>query len=904
MQRESPPAGIDIPSPTLQRTQSNSTGDRDRTPSISGSSLTPPPHLTPDPAYIAPSAASQIVSSELVPRPEGWTPLENIDEDNATIVLPAALMLVNAFLDQLLFSFLASSRSTSILALRPSISEILKPRLAKEAIDGADEELQGYMAGGDDEEFLDFHSGQELKGGSNVRQIFSRTRLRCMVYTRLGDMEEEDEDSYLEEDQPIEMNDERHRLSRDLGSVSPAAAIFLTSIIEFIGEQALIVAGEAAYVRMEKKKLDPKETRPVVEESDVEKLAFDKTLGRLWRSWKKKVRISSMLTPVAYKHSVSASEKASRATSVSAEDDATYFDEDTQRRPSVAEILQKDRGLGYGIPPRATDLPEEPDFGSDSDLVEVPKTDRERPRSMIEYQKQFAASPEPPQETAEQNGSGSIIPEERPGRSRQRSSSLPARQTPYVSPINETFTTPSEGPDPFTGNPSELANAEKALPQLTDDSKTVPNLAGGHPAVSTMYDGLLVRDTARFPADPTVSSRGVSMSEYSEQEPMEHDRESNPQALNFKKALPSAGEELTGNEESRPSTLSSNYSFQAGQMSPLAPPEDLSQEPSNKDSRLDSSFPTRADSLHEKPSAGTFASLVAMQGDRLRTYDESGKAVKRDIPVLYEAPSNQDVIYNPEASSKNLNDEGNVSTPTRAQPAAVEGGVPNLTPLRDLMDDAHDTSDENSSLAPSYDASQNDAFLAGQGPGHQKSESKSSINGNQRQPLVTTGRLLDQRKEPLTVNAGLERAAVQRMSPPSATSREPLQSFGGRTSASSNRDGPPTTGLSSSPKVRSMMGRESNDLVRQTTVRSNATDGSEHSTSGPLKAVKSTDKQQDFEQLIRSDETIQYTLTPQNMREMEACIAVLSVKSRQLTPSRRLIPQGGAPSLPKLHLRK
>ncbi len=37
-------------------------------------------------------------------------------------------------------------------------------------------------------------------------------------------------------------------------------------------------------------------------------------------------------------------------------------------------------------------------------------------------------------------------------------------------------------------------------------------------------------------------------------------------------------------------------------------------------------------------------------------------------------------------------------------------------------------------------------------------------------------------------------------------------------------------------------------------------------------------KGQSFEQLIRSDQTIQYTLTPQNMRDIEVCIKLAGCK--------------------------
>lgn len=115
-----------------------------------------------------------------------------------------------------------------------------------------------------------------------------------MVYSSLGDMEEEDEDHHMEEGL---LSDDDENLS---GAVSPAVAIFLTSILEFLGEQALISAGQAAWHRMRVKyEKDQNEglkgrsdvvDRIVVEEVDMERVALDRTLGRLWRAWKKRIR--------------------------------------------------------------------------------------------------------------------------------------------------------------------------------------------------------------------------------------------------------------------------------------------------------------------------------------------------------------------------------------------------------------------------------------------------------------------------------------------------------------------------------------------------------------------------------------------------------------------------------------
>lgn len=256
--------------------------------------MSPPMSVSPEPAFIAASAASQIVTNDHDSHAETWYDQHGFEISSETaLVSPAALTLVNNFLDNLLFNFLALSGSTSLSTLRPAVIEVLKPKLAKDAINNADEELREYLGGGDDEELLQSTTSPS-PADWDLELVWKRTRLRCMVYSSLGDMEEEDEDHHMEEGCLEEDDDSLG------GTVSPAVAIFLTSILEYLGEQALIVAGQAAWHRMrvkyEKEIKDGSRThadlasRIVIEEVDMERTALDRTLGRLWRAWKKRIR--------------------------------------------------------------------------------------------------------------------------------------------------------------------------------------------------------------------------------------------------------------------------------------------------------------------------------------------------------------------------------------------------------------------------------------------------------------------------------------------------------------------------------------------------------------------------------------------------------------------------------------
>lgn len=869
------PDGVDsaTPSPQLQRNQSFS---RDRTPSISGSSLVSPPSVNPDPAYIAASAASQIVNSDRADRNQETFDSERQGfEVDTSVVSPGSLVLVNTFLDHLLFSFLASSRSTSIASLRPAILDVLKPRLGKEAIDGADEELQGYLAGGDAEELLAFHSGQEFKGEYNLNLIWRRTRLRCMVYTRLGDMEEEDEEMYLEQEQEVNANEGQPRLSRDLGSVSPAAAIFLTSILEFLGEHALLVTGQIAYNRAYSRQPPSDESRAVVEECDMEKLAFNTTLGRLWRSWRKRTRASSFLSPRPMssgmqRHksgSLSAGDSASRSTSISEEHEPGYFD--SARGPSVAQVLHQEKKHLEVNRDKTDKLPEEPDFSGFS--LDAPSTEYgalNRPRSMIEYQRAQAPV------NSESTGA-----EARPTQNRQRSSSVPIKQTPFISPIDETFTTPNERPDPFTRNNDRVV-AENDMPQLTDDSRKVPALANGNAAISTMYDGAISQGNEPLPESMAErNNRGISTYTESSNYTDEYDDSMAPQALNLHR---SANEDVAEPRASADSTRSSNDTFDLGEVNSVGHPGWPAHTPVGKENMSDDgAYPSRGDQISQ-PSAdivnnrqhvGNFSDLATLQGHQLRTYDESGQAVKRDIPVLYEASSNEGDVYKfgaPVPSSAGLDNEGEIPTPTGAEHQTEKSpwGVQALTPLRESRDAAHDMPDEASSISPSHDASpKHDVSVPNHGYQGSDGLRTRSISSSlhQTQPTTAAGKSVDPRSQPLAVNTGTERAAVQRVSPSPATP----SSANARTSTSSNR---PMTAASThsqvSSKIKGMIGRESSDLIRQPMPRRNSSDGS-----GSLN--RTPNKEQDFEQLINSDETVKYTLTPQNMRDMEVCLRFL-----------------------------
>ncbi|OCK81528.1 hypothetical protein K432DRAFT_424866 [Lepidopterella palustris CBS 459.81] len=375
MHRHSRSEAGELASPRSSRAPSFSS-DR---PSLAGStSFQIPSNVRPAPAYIAASVASQIVTDH---HNAQLRQDFDLDDESSPFLVNAlfsdeALCLLNAFLDHLLFSFLSAARSPSLIAIRPAISDVLKPRLAREAMATADEELQGLLAGEDDEEFPALQNGQDQSERWDVETVWKRTRLRIMVYTRLGELEDEDEERYVQQERGLSLDDGSNE---ELGLVSWASAIFLTSVIEYIAEQTLVVSGQAAFARISAKMMKDAQRstegeevqleRIIVEEFDVEKVALNSTLGRLWRTWRKRVRSPIVpLTSSSPRGSItrgisSVVSPARRGGSLDTTDDSMIDGQNGSRAQSLAEVpehevTETDIAANIPLPITANDIAE------------------------------------------------------------------------------------------------------------------------------------------------------------------------------------------------------------------------------------------------------------------------------------------------------------------------------------------------------------------------------------------------------------------------------------------------------------------------------------------------------------------------------------------------------------------
>lgn len=504
-----------------------------------------PQHVNPAPAYVAPLGAAQVVSEHRAGRQR---PSSDDDEDalkakNDVQFADPALALINSFLDQLLFSFLSTARSTSLLALRPAVMEILKARLARDAIASAEEELQELLAGGEEEE----EENTKLNSAENNRRwdlelVWKRTRLRVMVYMRLGEMEDEDEERYVKEEELFHGSE--RRFSQTSGLVSWAAAIFLTGVLEYVAEQTLQVAGQAAYTRARRQSRSARVTSPasfaeeeqepvVVDDYDVEKVALSSTLGRLWRTWRKSLRSTAAPTSTP-SHNFSRlstenfySGMSQRRGSVGNGADGSINGDHTtprMRLDDVPEMQYPEHVLASNIPlpmgdrQRDVDEIEVPGLSRDPDAVEeerrstTPTARRNSFTAPATYQTTGGLPTPDSSDPAEP-----VAPRRKPVLTRQRSMSVP---TPARTPITAI---PAEDlkhtPGAFPEDVVEEAPTEQEVPteagapaeeEHKDEQKANAKEMAPHKRASQDVRGLLDKLADHAPPEETSEQQDKS----------------------------------------------------------------------------------------------------------------------------------------------------------------------------------------------------------------------------------------------------------------------------------------------------------------------------------------------------------------------------------------------------------
>lgn len=888
----------------------------DRTSVSTAPSLTSPPPVAPDPAYIAASAASQIVTSDHQSQMDDWFHGDEGKEDFETIaVSPASLTLINGFLDYLLFSILAFARSTSIASLRPAVTEVLKPRLAKDAIDGADQELKEFLGGGDAEELSAFHNGRhQPRGKWDLHLVWRRTRLRCMVYTRLGDMEEEDEEMFIEQEHLEHGTNGDRRISRELALVSPAAAIFLTSILEFIGEHALMVAGEAASNRMDIRQhrgdhhastASADIPRLAVEDIDVEKLAFNTTLGRLWRSWKKRVRLSGS-RPLSREMARRRAASSSASPSLGEVEDSSYHHE-MGPRSLVPDVLEEEQeSARTPRNPEIETAPHAPEPESRAAIGSGPRFGN-RPHSMMVYAQPSDDLPLTPT-LSSSSPSNPGDPRSRPSYMdrRKRSTSLPnLRLVSELSPPEGTAVAPHEASAEAVRVDRGSSQVDERVPPGHENSKLLPeddpqsdvddvvapgengdavdlgtlsgytgpqssqSLSGSTMAVPGMKTFRVDRGRESLTKPPIELEAAMTW-------PTKKQVEREPgKAASTDIGSRDVNIMAGGNRKWTSQNMESTEVNGMGQVQDDLGPQQpqlytgwTSEREWNRHLKSLQELPPNASTVHH----GDPSLLPAQPGTEEEDQGQSHAPYPPPIRRIHR--TTPDAAH----SRKDLDDRDLRQVPknTTSHPAGAEHSVVSLTPLKEIINTVRRGSVDSASFATNHHTSKLEKSAS-----RQPSSSFTSI-GKISNPLPSSARSqsrqssrgeesTQKRKIPLFIDTSRpERAAVQRITPSPKD-----QNLLNRASTSSNREIRPPTAASGtsqfSQKVKGLIGRESTDSPGRPAVRENSSagSGSVADEKGNANSSAALSKQQSFEKLIKSDETIQYTLTPRNVRDFE-----------------------------------
>ncbi|KAG7113811.1 hypothetical protein HYQ44_008513 [Verticillium longisporum] len=926
-----PPASRRLP-----RSRSESFSS-DRPSTIMGHSLMSPPlSVSPEAAFIAASAASQIVTNDHDSHADTWYDQHGIEPAGETaLVSPGALKLVNSFLDQLLFNFLQVSRATTLTALRPAVSEVLKPKLAKDAINNADEELREYLGGADEDEFAAPRGTDSLRDW-DVELVWKRTRLRCMVYSSLGDMEEEDEDFYTEQE-----NLEPGAEEQGSEIISPAVAIFLTSILEFMGEATLVLAGQAAYNRMrtnfERSLKDGSKShndiadRIVVEELDMERVALDRTLGRLWRAWKKRIRSPIPDTPRRFSQSSrghfrqgSSPSETARALDRTEETESGFKEKALEEKePAMDRVEEFVKASAIPLPVGDHDVDEievpglisYSDDEGDGDEEDDDKERRApRPKSMMIFSQIFTnALPSPT--WSQPRTPLSPIPS-----SRKRSNSLP---TPAPSP----YDSPAAKRPKVEAIPSKLADevdvdSDKAIstetiteavestegPALATQPLTEP-LTEDSPVSPSISDDS-AEATAKQQNEQVSTSEAVqeSISVDQEQAPPEFGRRSSKRMSRIigsaavastavAAAAAATAAATAGATEEKPLQQQQSPKAQDTSDGEIDEVEDFTEEPqiltsarvsfagrsspsvsdSSKVPSINTNIPQRTPSVHSarvidvvgpKSPIGRSRTPSAEGSERIRPTSLSRRSSVHTPPVVEEKPRPAPI----DTLMRNAGPAPGARSPaerlTRRQGTNLSISeaeeepdyVPNRdgTPMTLASRYAPQTPDE---LQTQFEESDQPIFgSAVRQPGSPRQE---HCPATTKVTILTTTDSSNafgtyKASSPPRKSPGLPRSQTDR------SREEPYSASHGH-----------TTSIGVVSVERQSLGRESPERARQ--IHTSGSSGS--SNAGKIRPLRTSEESKgsprvenvarNFEELIQSDQTIQYTLTPENMRDVK-----------------------------------
>lgn len=752
--------------------------------------LSPPASVNPPPAYIAVSAASQLVSSE-------------IDIDGASIS-PDALAQLNSFLDNILFNILLAARSTKLSSLRPAIYNVLKPKLGRSALSGADEELKEYL-GDDEDEDEDFETSreQEARQEFDLELAWKLARLRCMVYSRLGDLEEDDEDEYIERENLDERGGRPRRFSSHPSRVPTASAIFLTSVIEYLAEQALAHAARATQRKLSRSRAnqgipEPTASIPVIHDrimvtsADMRQLGRDSPLQKLWRGWRHQVRLPTDPASPTTSPGSSIINQHGRKASTGTSDSVPR--PDLQLQSSVAEVLDEDDPARIPLPM------------GENDIAEI-----EAPGLSFAYQKEHIG--------------------------------LTNR-----SPRHDT----SGRPRSLELSPSEIS---PPAPTLSGDDLKSPEPVSARPAMERIRSRSL-------PTTHTVSSPGTSSTTAA------HDWDSAPAPIEYRQARGTrvGRDPVRGTSQQDTQT---SYSLNEGESESANPPDSIVVMPGtfpvvqtqggkealggNGSIRHESDvlLNSPTDSLHKSvfDHGGGLTPATAPSTHGLTTL---APMIRNETlpPRTSSKTAGNSVLHNQPYSSAQLD---KLTSASRA--VSGQSGAPPLPPVQEMTGIApHTPEDIFLDTLPTEAQKRQGQVMTPLELGDIRSRTSSKSSRHTKSSSSSSKLLGFERDQQSTVQAGFDRAAIQRIYP-----IPDVQEVNGQVTRSSTsqstKDKRPSTASSHVPSLKqASLGRASLDTAVG-------------NTQSQMHGIDQDEKKQDLEKLVRNEETLRYK--PQAMREKE-----------------------------------
>ncbi|PKY45822.1 hypothetical protein RhiirA4_357600 [Rhizophagus irregularis] len=144
-----------------------------------------------------------------------------------------ALSAINNFLDEFLYFLIDSARSLDLIRIKDAISQVLPTSLGKNAIVEAELELKTYVESGNSD-----HTKEKTMeiNPFPLQKVFEQFRVKCQFFSTLGERGADDRDPDSVPD--LYASEGIH--------IAPSLAIYLTAVLEYVGEYILILVAKAS----------------------------------------------------------------------------------------------------------------------------------------------------------------------------------------------------------------------------------------------------------------------------------------------------------------------------------------------------------------------------------------------------------------------------------------------------------------------------------------------------------------------------------------------------------------------------------------------------------------------------------------------------------------------------------